>query len=263
MPETIIEMIGIEQLAPNPHQPRKRFDKEKLNGLAATILQHGILQPIVVKKRALRDYVIIAGERRWRAAQIAELSEIRCIIQNVDDETLAAAALIENLQREPLNPIEEAMAFEQMQIEFNCSQEELAKKLGVSREKIAHSLHLLKCIPKLKQYIIEEKLTSGHGKALASLHETHQLELAMECIKHNWSVRQLESASRALKKKTSSKTSKKRDPNIDNLTSCLTDHFATEVQVVPDNDPAGSGWLKFRYFNNDTLSGILNKMGIK
>jgi ParB family chromosome partitioning protein len=256
----IIQDIGIEQLKRNPDQPRKHFAQAKLQELAKTIREFGIIQPLVVKKLSSREFEIIAGERRWRAAQLAPLETVPCLIQDVNDTQKAAMALIENLQREPLNPIEEAHAFHQFMLEFDLTQESLAEKLGCTRSKVAHSLRLLKCHSKVKEFIIDGLLTEGHGKVLAGLTEPQQLQLVHECCSLDWSVRQLERAVRNIDKRDSISLSIKKDPDVEKLLQRISEQLGTEVQLIPDKK--GGGWMKVRYFNNDTLSGVLARLGI-
>jgi ParB family chromosome partitioning protein len=193
--EEIIE-INVDELRPNPYQPRKHFDETSLNELANSIKEHGIFQPIIVKK-SIKGYEIIAGERRWRASKIAGLKTIPAIIRNLTDSQMMEIALLENLQRENLNAIEEAEAYKMMIERLSITQEEVAKKVGKSRSHITNMIGLLVLPKEIRKMIIENKLTMGHARVLSKLEDkTNILELANKVIDENLTVRNLEDITR-------------------------------------------------------------------
>ncbi len=189
--ESIIN-IEIDLIEPNQRQPRQEFEKKSLEELKNSIIQYGIIQPIVVRKKE-NKYEIIAGERRWRAAKEAKLQEIPCIIKEVSDKDAMKLALIENIQREDLNPIEEAYAFKGLLEDYNLTQEELGKAIGKSRSYIANSIRLLNLDDKILEYIAEGKLSSGHGRALLSIDDKEeQLRFAESIMNDKINVRETE-----------------------------------------------------------------------
>ena len=189
--ERVVE-LDMNQIEPNRSQPRKRFEEEALEALAESIKACGVIQPILVKKEG-DAYLIIAGERRWRASKIAGLRTIPAIIREVEDETLFQLALVENLQREDLNPLEEAEGYCRLKEEFGLSQEEIAKKVGKSRSAIANAMRLMQLDERVKQFIVEGRLSGGHARALLSLEEgKQQFEVAEHILEEGLSVRATE-----------------------------------------------------------------------
>ncbi len=194
-------MVKISLVEPNRNQPRKMFDKESLDELANSVKQYGVLQPILVKKVGNR-YEIVAGERRWRAAQAAGLSEVPVVVRDYDEQKAKEIAIIENIQRTDLNPIEEALAYKSLIEEYNLTQEELSDKVAKNRSTITNSLRLLKLSKNIQQYMIDGKISSGHARALLSLEDEGKRELlALDIIKRSLSVRDTEKAAKALSKK--------------------------------------------------------------
>ncbi len=254
--------LPIEYLIPGHYQPRQLFDKEKLQDLANSIRTQGLLQPILVRPLADCKYEIIAGERRWRAVQLAGLHEVLCLVKNYTDEQVAAISIIENVSREDLNPLEEARAYQRIINEFNYSQEELADLLGLSRSKISNILRLLNLDDRVKDFLMNGELTEGHGKALAALVPQQQFELAQQCIKNGWSVRKLEQEVKAFAK-TSKVQAKQIDPNVKRLEQLLADEIGAETRFDFDNKTNKSGWVKIRFSDLDTLSGVLEKLGLQ
>lgn len=184
--------LDIDQLDPTDTQPRKYFNENKLNELAQSIKTNGIIQPIVARRNGER-FQIIAGERRWRAAQIAGLRRIPCVIKEIPEENVLELSLIENIQREELNPIEEANAYKKLLERLNATQEEVARRVGKDRSSIANSLRLLKLSPELQKMVEEDKLTMGHARALLSLESVAQQQsLASEIVEKTLSVRETE-----------------------------------------------------------------------
>lgn len=251
--------LPIEQLKRGKYQPRRDFEAESLAELAESIKSSGLIQPIVVRS-ANNYYEIIAGERRWRAAQLAGLDTVVCLIQDYDDEEAAAVTLIENLQRKDLNPIEEAQSLQRLVDEFGYSHEEVGGVIGKSRTKITNTLRLLRLDDRVQQWLIERKLTEGQGKILAGLPFNQQFDLAQQCLNKGWSVRKLETE---VKKENDPATSAKTIPNkeITRLERKIAEHLGAQVQFDMDADPK-QGWLKIRYFDLETLQGVLDRLGI-
>ena len=189
----VVENIYIDDISPNPFQPRKNFDRDALNELAQSIESNGVIQPITLRMPEPEKYQLVSGERRWRAAKIAGLKKIPAIIKEYTDEQMMEVALIENLQREDLNPIEEAQAFKRMLDEFNMTQVEVSEKVGRSRSSVANSVRLLNLAPKVQMYVSRETLSVGHARALLSLKSKEkQLKAADFIIKNHLSVRETE-----------------------------------------------------------------------
>lgn len=194
-PNEIVE-IKISEIRSNPYQPRKIFDEEALNELASSIKEHGIVQPIIVKK-SIKGYELVAGERRTKAAKIAGLKTVPAIVKDFDDEQMMEIALIENIQRENLNPIEEAMAYDSILKSSNITQDELAKKFGKSRSYITNSLGLLRLPDDTKKYVEDNKLSMSHARALSKLDDTEQINrLANKIVNENLNVRAIENITR-------------------------------------------------------------------
>ena len=194
-PNEIVE-IKISEIRSNPYQPRKIFDEEALNELASSIKEHGIVQPIIVKK-SIKGYELVAGERRTKAAKIAGLETVPAIIKDFDDEQMMEIALIENIQRENLNPIEEAMAYDSILRSSNITQDELAKKFGKSRSYITNSLGLLRLPDDTKKYVEDNKLSMSHARALSKLEDNDQINrLANKIVNENLNVRAIENITR-------------------------------------------------------------------
>ncbi len=265
MPKALLKDIPIERLSRGKYQPRREFDEIGLQELSESIKVQGLLQPIVVRPgRKEGHYEIVAGERRWRASMLAQLSEVPCLIRNLTDEQAAAATTIENIQRQDLNPMEEAQGYQQFIDDFGYLHEEIAAMVGVSRTKITNTLRLLKLCTKVQQFIIERMLSEGHGRCLAGLNEGQQVQLAQKVIGEGWSVRQLE---RVVKQMQNAPKSQKlihagQDIDVGKLTRDISEKMGTEIKF--DQELAGpSGWLKIRYYDPDTLAGLLDKMGVE
>ena len=195
--ETVVRDISIDEIDPNASQPRRDFDKEALEQLADSIREAGVLSPILVVENGMR-YRIVAGERRYRAARLAGLETVPCIVRSMTNEQQMEAALIENLQRQDLNPIEEAAAIRSLMQECGYTQEQAARKLGKSRPAIANALRLLNLPKAVTDLVVTGDLSAGHARVLAGLDsETRQLELAHQCVLHGYSVRKLEEMAKA------------------------------------------------------------------
>lgn len=256
-----LQHIGIDLLSRGKYQPRQEFDPVKLQELADSIkTTEGLLQPIVVRPLGNASYEIIAGERRWRAAQLAGLEEVSCLVFNYTDEQALQASIIENINRADLNPIEEAQAYQRMIDEFDYLHEEIAASVGKSRAAITNSLRLLKLEPKVRQYLAKGELSEGHGKILAGLLPLQQLDLATRCIDKQWNVRKLELEVKKLHA-TPNDSGPYSDANTKRLESQLSDHVGNRVQI--DYEERGGGYVRIRFNNIDELEGHFNKIGFK
>ena len=190
--ESVFREIDISHIVPNPYQPREHFDEATLASLAASIAEVGVVQPVIVRK-ALEGYEIIAGERRWRAAQRAGLRSLPALVRDADDKGALEAAVVENVHRQDLNALEEAAAYRQLMDDFALSQEDVAARVGRSRSAVANTVRLLNLIPAVQRFVVEGRLSAGHGRALLSLEdETTQQALAEEIVLENLTVREAE-----------------------------------------------------------------------
>lgn len=248
-----VEYIDINLISPNENQPRVDFDKKALSELADSIKIHGLIQPILVRKIGSK-YEIIAGERRWRACKIADVKEIPCIIKNIDQEVSAKFALIENIQREDLNPIEEAMAYKKLMEDFNLTQEEVAKAVGKSRSYIANTVRLLNLHEKIIEYITKGQLTAGHGKALLSIKDKDkQLLAAEQIINNNLNVRETEEITN--KKSNNKSKEKDKESYIIELEENLMKILGTRVNLVQGSK---KGKIEIEYYGNEDLERIID-----
>ena len=243
----------IHQLVPNQFQPRKNFEKKQLEELAASIKSRGIIQPIAVRKISDDKYEIIAGERRWRAAQLANIHEVPTVLLDADDELAAEFAVLENVQREGLNSLEEANGYQTLIDKFNYTQDKIAEMIGKSRVYIANTLRLKKLPSEIQDMIINGLLTPGHARSLIDVN--NNVELAKEIINKNLSVRQTELLSK--KNVTFSKKIKIRniDPNIKDLENSL--EQKTGMKVVIDNKKNNKGKITFDYKDLDQLNQLV------
>ena len=241
--------IDINLIKPNKYQPRKHFDNEKLMELANSIKEHGIIQPIVVRKEE-KIYVIIAGERRWRAAKLLNLKEVPVIIKDLSDVEVVQISLIENIIREDLNPIEEAIAYKKLLNDFNLTQEEISKQVSKSRSTIANSLRLLNLDERIQGYLIEGVSLEGHGRTILSLeNKDDQYIVAQKVIDENLNVRQTELLVRNYYKSNDKKESKKVEDNIyyKDIKSKLENHFNTKVSI--SNNSKNKGKIEIEYYS--------------
>lgn len=255
-PNEIID-LDINVISPNLNQPRKLFDGEKINELAESIKTHGIIQPIIVRP-INSGYEIIAGERRWRAARRAGLKEVPCIIKDIDEQGNMLIAIIENLQREDLNPIEEAKAFETMLKTYNMTQEDISKSVGKSRPYIANILRLLKLSEEIQMLVLENKISSGHARALINIEDkAKQKALAMEIIERGLNVRQIEKAAeetKARQTKGYKKKGRETDPHIISIQEDLKRIFGTKVTV---NSNYKKGKVEIEYYSQEELERLI------
>lgn len=258
--EKIIEM-KINDVEPNRNQPRKSFDEEKIGELANSIKEHGVLQPIIVTKKD-DYYQIIAGERRWRASKMAGLKTIPTIVRNYDEKKTREVALIENIQRENLNPVEVARAIKELMEEHNLTQEELSKTLGKSRSSIANTVRILNLDQRVIDMVSEGKLSEGHARSLASIDSPQkQYKLALDMINLEMNVREAESLVKGEKEKkgNSSKTKNKKVDKLDiiykDIENRLKKAFGTKVSFKPETKSKGK--IVIEYYSSDELERIL------
>ena len=251
-------LVKINQVEPNREQPRKDFDEDALLELADSIKQFGVLQPLVVQKK--KDYYeIIAGERRWRAAKLAGLKEIPVIIKNYTDQEIVEISLIENIQRENLNPIEEAMAYKRLLEEFSLKQDEVAERVSKSRTAVTNSMRLLKLSEKVQRMIVDDMITTGHARALLAIDdEEQQYILANKIFDEKLSVRETEKLVKALKNpKKEQKIEKVEHTFIyDNLEEKMKNIIGTKVNVSPKAN--GKGKIEIEYYSEDELERIFD-----
>jgi len=249
--------VKINDVEPNQDQPRKVFDQEKLEALAQSIKDHGVVQPILVRKEGQR-YIIVAGERRWRASKIAGLKTIPVVVKDLSSREVMEIALIENLQREDLNPIEEAEAYQKLMEEYGLTQEEVARVVGKSRAAIANSVRLLNLSEPIKEMISDGRLTSGHARTLVTINDTtRQLALANEIIEKNLNVRETEKLAAQEDKKVSpvKKPARKVDVEMKDLEEKLRSLYGTKIDLVRGK---GKGKIVLEYYSEDEFDRIID-----
>ena len=251
-----VRMLPIGQIDPNREQPRRSFDEEALKELAASIRAVGVLQPIIVAPSGER-FTIIAGERRYRASRLAGLDEIPAIVRDWDSQKRLEAALVENLQRDDLNPIEEAMGVRRLMDEAGLTQEKAAERLGKSRPAVANLLRLLTLADSVRQLVVEGKLSAGHARALVAVEPRRQVQLANLAVQQGWSVRQLERICAQPVKEEEPKARKVRDAQIGELENMARELFGTRVRL---DGTAESGRITLFYYNSDDLQRIWDVM---
>lgn len=251
--EQVVE-LDINLIVPNKNQPRKEFEKVSLEELKNSIQQYGIIQPIVVRK--VEDkYEIIAGERRWRAAREASFDKIPCIIKEVDEKEAIKLAIIENIQREDLNPIEEANAFKSLMNTYNLKQEEVAEAVGKSRSYVANSLRLLNLDEEIQDYISEGKISTGHAKALLGVrNKKDRLSIAKTIIDKKLNVRETEKLVSKSKRKKTGKSTVEKDPFIKEIEERLMSTLGTKVTLISSKK---GGKIEIEFYNEEDLQRIL------
>ena len=252
-------MISINKIKSDSEQPRKAFDSEKIAELTESIKTHGIIQPLILRKDAEDRYVIVAGERRWRAAKLAGLKEVPAIIMELSDRDILEISLIENIQRQDLNPIEEAFAYKRLLNDFEITQEELSKRIGKSRVVISNTMRLTNLDSRVQQYLIEGIITEGHGKVLLSIDDGQiQYELAQQVIDEKLSVRELERLiKRISEKKNDSVSSVENEinPYYKDIKNQLQNYFGTKVNILSKRN---KGKIEIEYYSEDDLQRILD-----
>ncbi len=257
------KQLSIEQLVSGKYQPRKQFPEESLQELASSIQQHGILQPIVVRNIGYEQYEIIGGERRWRAAKLAQLKEVPVLIYIVSDQQALALALIENIQREDLSPMEKAYGLHRLIEEFGFTHQQTAEALGQSRTNVTNMLRLLNLSTTVKQWLEEKKLEMGHARALLMLPPDEQHQVAQIVMAKNLSVRETEQLVKKYrqspeKEKASTLEKTKLDPNIMDFQKQLSKRLGTKVEI--NHNTKGVGRLVIHYNNLGELDGIIDHM---
>lgn len=252
--------VSINDVKPSPFQPRRTFDPSALAELSASIARHGVLQPIVVRGLPQGGYELIAGERRWRAAQQAGLQSIPAVRRDVSDKEASAFALIENIQRENLNVVEEALGLSRLRAEFGLTQQELAQVVGKSRAAVANSLRLLNLGNTTRDLLMTGKLDMGHARALLGLTGTQQDQVAQEVVAKLLSVRQTEALVRKLVNQDASTSNKPQIKDADTalLERRLTDHLGAKVNIAQHQ--GGRGEMIIRYSNLDELDGLIQRL---
>lgn len=251
-------LIKISEIEPNREQPRRNFHEDSLHELAESVKQYGILQPLLLQKKD-KYYEIIAGERRWRAARMAGLKEVPAIIKEYSTQEVLEIALIENIQREDLNPIEEAMAYQKLITEFNLKQDELAERVSKSRTAITNSIRLLKLSSKVQEMLIDEIITSGHARALLAIEDAEQQEIiANKILDEKLSVREVEKLVNSLKnKQKEEKTKKKKELDIfyKDLEEKMKEIIGTKVSI--QNNSKKKGKIEIEYYSPEELERII------
>ncbi len=259
-PEGPVSIVNINKVEPNRDQPRVKFDEDALEELADSIKQFGVLEPLIVQDRK-KYYEIIAGERRWRAAKIAGLKEVPVIIKNYTEQEIVEISLIENLQREDLNPIEEAKAYKRLLEEFNLKQDEVADRVSKSRTAVTNSMRLLKLTDEVQQMVIDEMLSSGHARALISVEDKdQQYELAQRIFDEKLSVREVEKLVKDLGREKKEKKKKEEDAALlaiyAKLEEKLKTQLGTKVSIVPKEN--GAGRIEIEFYSADELDRIMS-----
>ena len=251
--------LPIYKVEPNPNQPRQDFDPEELEALADSIRTHGIIQPLTVREMPNGYYQIIAGERRWRAARLAEVSEVPAVVMEADDKKVMELALIENLQRQDLNPVEEAMGYQSLMEEYGLTQEEAAKRVGKSRPAVANSLRLLGLCPPVLELVRKGGLTAGHARAVLTLKsEKLQMEAAKKIISLSLSVRQAETLCKNMAKEPAPK--KEPDFAVDYVAECeknLSKALGRGVKII---NGKRKGRFELEFYGEEDLQNLLDAL---
>lgn len=256
----VVLHIPVDDIRANPHQPRKEFDEEKLDELADSIKEHGIIQPLTVRYIGERKFELISGERRLKASKLAGLKEIAAYVRKADDEQSMAFALIENIQREDLNALEVALAYQRLLEEFDYTQAQVAERVGKNRTTVTNMLRLLTLPDFIQTALKKNEIAMGHARSLITIeNSSNQQKLLKKAISDGWSVRQMEDAVRNLSsqsstKKKPSKNKTEENPFYKDISSRLRATFSTKVEVKPK---AKGGEIKIEYYSEDDLERIL------
>lgn len=251
-------LISLNKIKNNSDQPRKAFDNEKIAELAESIKHHGIIQPLIVRESG-ENYIIVAGERRWRAAKMAGLKEVPAIIMELTNEDVLEISLIENIQRQDLNPIEEAFAYKKLLSEFNITQVELSRRIGKSRTAITNTVRLINLDERVQSYLIDGIISEGHGRTLLSISDSEiQYELAQKVIDDKLSVRELERLIKRLSVENTRDNKEKQNklnPYYNDIKEKLQDHFGTKVSL---SNKKNKGKIEIEYYSEEDLQRILD-----
>ncbi|HJH33531.1 ParB/RepB/Spo0J family partition protein [Ligilactobacillus aviarius] len=260
-----VEELQLDEIRPNPYQPRKNFDEENLKDLSDSIRKNGVFQPIIVRKSSVMGYEIIAGERRFRASKLAGKDSIPAIVRAIDDEQMMEVAVLENLQREDLSPLEEAEAYSTLMKNLKITQSELSERLGKSRPYIANYLRLLDLPREVKAFVQDGKLSMGQARTLLALKDKDKLvELAKKTVKENYTVRQLEQIVNDMngKKKVKKDRKKKLSPYLLQSQDRLQEKFGTKV-AIKANEKTGKGKIEINYLSTEDFNRILDVLNIE
>lgn len=260
-----VEELQLDEIRPNPYQPRKNFDEENLKDLSDSIRKNGVFQPIIVRKSSVMGYEIIAGERRFRASKLAGKDSIPAIVRAIDDEQMMEVAVLENLQREDLSPLEEAEAYSTLMKNLKITQSELSERLGKSRPYIANYLRLLDLPREVKAFVQDGKLSMGQARTLLALKDKDKLvELAKRTVKENYTVRQLEQIVNDMngKKKVKKDRKKKLSPYLLQSQDRLQEKFGTKV-AIKANEKTGKGKIEINYLSTEDFNRILDVLNIE
>jgi ParB family chromosome partitioning protein len=262
--EETIQEVSIHELHPNPYQPRKTFQPEAIEELKQSILQHGILQPLIVRK-TIKGFEIVVGERRYRAAKEANLQTVPVVVRELTDQQMMEFALLENLQREDLNPIEEAMAYKMLMDKLQLTQEEIASRVGKSRPHIANHLRLLSLPKDIQKLIMDGTLTMGHGRALLGLKHKNKMKSVVErIISEQLNVRQLEKLIQQINQNVSRETSRRKPPEksvfLKESESLLREKLGTNVTIKQTRK---KGKIEIEFFSSEDLERILELLDVR
>jgi ParB family chromosome partitioning protein len=259
---TEFHYLPIDNIQAGQYQPRQDFNSATLQELAQSIASQGLIEPLIVRTIAKERYEIIAGERRWRAAKLAGMDKVPCLIGSYTDKQACALTLVENIQREDLNLIEEASAYRRLMDEFNYLQDEIATMVGKSRSHVANILRLLSLTAYVKDHLRNKTLSLGHARVLVGLSPVQQEYFADQVVEEQWSVRQLEHAIKEQKNQgLAPLKNARKDRDIERLQTILSEQVGAPVQIVSENEDGG--WLKVKFFDNDTLAGLLERLGLR
>ena len=253
--------VPVRDIKPGRYQPRSQMDDEGLQELADSIKAQGVIQPVIVREHGLSQYELIAGERRWRASQLAGLAEIPVVIKSIGDEAALAMGLIENIQRENLNPIEEAQGLKRLVDEFGLTHETVAKAVGRSRSAVSNSLRLLALPEPVQEMLFLRQLEMGHARALLSLPVMEQLSLAQKAVKNGWSVREVERRCQLAQQAPQEKKSKTVSPDIRYLNEALTEKLGVRAEVQTANHKRGKVVLHFD--SPETFARLMQRLDVK
>lgn len=252
-------LISLNKIVNDFEQPRKFFDNKNIAELAESIKNYGILQPLLLRKDG-EKYIIVAGERRWRAAKMLNLKEVPANVIDLNDKEVLEVSLIENIQRQDLNPIEEALAYRKLIEEFSLTQKELSERIGKSRVAITNTMRLVNLDERVQQYLIESVISEGHGRVLLSIEDKDlQYELSQKVIDEKLSVRELEKHIKLMFRDKKEKKEVKINPYIKDIEDRLQDYFSTKVNI---NSKSKKGKIEIEYYSDDDLNRILELMNI-
>lgn len=267
-PEGLSE-LPVERVHPSPWQPRREFDEQGLAALADSIREQGLVQPVIVRQRPDGEYELVAGERRWRATQRLGQTRIRAVVMEASDRRMRELALVENLQREDLNPLETAYAYESLRGELDLTHEQIAARLGVARSSVSNTLRLLDLPDEVKRFVAEGRLRLGHARAILSLPEAmSQIRLARRAVEQGLSVREVErltsgtaspSSSGSAKSDSQGTSAREVDPLVQDVEDRLREHLGAKVRV---QDHGGKGRIVVEYYSPEDATRILGRMGV-